>query len=165
VSQQRFRITNAPEAIPGCCFICSAASREFYVDLDIHMEFHGRMYFCNECLAEMARLCGFETPGKVGEMVAHKEHLEKQVFDLTVEKDALERVVDGYSRLRGVSNPVAASVPVMPGQLSLDTLSPESTEGGEESVGGGEGETPEPSNEQGMDDLRTSKPSEFTLEL
>lgn len=162
MSQQRFRLTNAPEALPGSCYLCNTASREFFVDCGMQVEFHGAFYICSECLAEMARLAGFETPGNVLSLNAQKSALETQVFDLTKEIDGLERVVDGYASLRSNSN----TTPVGdPGQLSFDSLSSESAQGRTEGLGTGTGTPIESSDEQRVGDVPTVKSSEFTLDL
>jgi hypothetical protein len=165
MAQERFRITNAPEALPGSCFLCSTASREFFVDTGMQVEFHGAFYICNECLAEMARLVGFETPGNVMALRATKDSLEKKVFDLTRDIDALERVVDGYSRLGRTSNSGIITDTSVLQQLPFDSLSDERASEGEASLGDGTSESPESSNESGMADVRPTESNEFTLEL
>lgn len=51
----RFKITERPFAAPGKCAVCGAVDRPV-VDFGLNIEWYGRVYFCTECLTEVAQI-------------------------------------------------------------------------------------------------------------
>lgn len=134
------RLTQSPEALPGSCFIaaCGSASRANYIDTGMSMEFHGAVYICDQCLAEMARLLGFSTQMDTFELRNRIDQLERQNYEYRRQLDGLEMVVNGFTLSRGTGG--VDSVP------DVDLAPSEPDEGvsePDEEVGTGEGAPPE----------------------
>lgn len=142
----KFRITVAPEALPGCCYLCRGTSREFFIDTDMHIEFHGAVYFCSECIREIAQSVGYEVPERVKQLKERLSELESINVNLLIERDGLEKAIDGLSSARVAGR--TSSVWDSPDDVPMES---EGTEQGEEELGSREGETPESSDDEGMD--------------
>jgi hypothetical protein len=55
----RFVLVNAPQALPGACFICNGAKGPF-IDTGISHQWHGAYYLCVTCITEIARTAGVQ---------------------------------------------------------------------------------------------------------
>lgn len=85
-----------PAALPGSCYICGSADREYYIDTKLSVEFHGAMYFCNLCIGEMATLVGFMAP-EIAESIRQRTfQLEKESETLKNQVNGLEQAVNGF---------------------------------------------------------------------
>lgn len=88
-------ITDNPLALPASCLFCPGSVREWYVDTEYDVEFHGALYICNKCLAEMARLANYTTPEDTEAFNKKISHLEEDNFSLSTKVDGLERAING----------------------------------------------------------------------
>lgn len=53
VARSRFKLLERPFAHPGKCAVCGATSREV-IDFDLNLEDYGAVYFCVQCLTQVA---------------------------------------------------------------------------------------------------------------
>ena len=150
----RFRKTVAPEALPGCCYFCRGTSRDYFLDTDMHIEFHGAVYICSECLREMAQFVGFEIPERVKHLKERISALEEINTNLLIERDGLEKAVDGLSTARSVRRVDTIWNPSDSVQLAF-----EGTEEGETKLGDRENESSESLYDKGMADVSANDSS------
>lgn len=74
------------EHLPGCCRRCFGANSRAYIDMEIVDDFHGRVYYCYECVREMSNTLGFVTPEQLTDI--------KETHDIELE-ELRERVKRG----------------------------------------------------------------------
>jgi hypothetical protein len=162
------RLTHNPEALPGCCFICGSASREFFIDTGRTIEFHGAVYFCNECLSEIAHAAGYASPDYRKNLEIKITHMEDVIFELKTKAQGMEAALNG---LVGAGFQLPSYDPSIG---SIDFPAPENNDSiqrREGSLGDGEGKTSEPNNDERMAELRPngisdeSPGSDYELEL
>lgn len=140
------RLTTGPEALPGSCFKCGSANRDFFIDLGMSFEFHGAVYICSECITEMASLSGFVSKEEISQIILDKEHLSEENFILVKRIDGQRKIIDG---LRDLGDADRASSNLMFG-MDADMES-EAAPSGESDLGTGEGEITESSDDERMD--------------
>ncbi len=164
------RLTSAPEALPGACYLCGSGSRALYVDLGRDVEFHGAMYLCvDECLREIKNMFDWRTPEECELILEDNKRLHEANFQFLKRIAGLERLLDGYRALDLYVEPSELPVsghPVGVSQLDREASREFSEE--PESVGTGEERPSEQASDEDLDGLRAveSKPeSEFTLNL
>jgi len=153
-----------PMALPGCCFRCRAGSnaRDFFIDFQFSIDFHGAVYICNECLAEMAHEAGYILPEEARKLKFQLNLLMEENGELQTKIFGLEQAIDGL-RIAGRSLG-AVSQPD-------DSDSVHSTEEGPSEGQGeldfGTGESPEPMHDEGMAELSDddSGNTEFTFSI
>lgn len=160
-------LTTAPQALPGSCYQCGSASRDSYIDTGSSVEFHGAVYYCCECVAEMAALMGFLPPDRVQGLELKIEILEQELFEAQRKAAGYERALDG---LRFAGHDVPNPPPVGVGIVEAPEPSDAGASEREDSVAGGEGTAAEPSDDAFLAGLRTSdgldgSPVEFSLDL
>lgn len=147
----RFRRTTAPEALPGCCFICRGTSREFFIDIDVDIQyperspFDGAAYLCSECLRELAQMAGYKVPEQVDQDKELINTLETLNFQLLTRVDGLEKAVDGLRTARD-----AGGIDSVWGNTVSSPSNDEGTSEGEAEVGGRKGSPSESVNDEGM---------------
>ena len=159
-------ITDNPLALPAACIFCPGSVREWYVDTELQVEFHGALYICNKCLAEMGRLAGYTTPEDTEALNKKISHLEDDNYNLSIKVDGLEKAIEGlvagnYPRPGGAklsANSVDVSAPKM------DELPIQRTT---EDVGDRTGTFAEPSDDEGMAELSddASSDSNYVIEF
>lgn len=156
-------IHGGPPALPGCCYLCGSGSRELYVDLNRDVDYHGAMYICDLCLTQMAHMIGLEDATKSTEvqlkLLAANEKIERLQGELGALKD-LKDVMDNIRNYAASSDDIDVS-PVEPEQGNYQ--GEEELADGETELASGEERSPEPIDEQGMDELRTGQSSEFSF--
>lgn len=156
------QIVNAPVALPGCCFICGAASREYFIDTGRSIEFHGAVYFCSECLTEMATAAGFLSVKNTALLKFEMEKLEARVFELTKKEAGLEQTVRGlvaagYSNDNGIDSLNNSDLVIK--------KSENGTSGAEDYVGKGTGEVIKPPEHENVGELRPNDGGNESFEL
>lgn len=154
----RITVQENPTALPGSCGLCGAADKEYYVDFKLDFEFYGVLYFCDECVAETARVCGFAKPEEVAAV------LEK-VSETTAENLYLKQ------KLRAAEAYIRESFDVDPSSVigsSSESTPSEPDELDEEGIGeegSDDSEADESADEQGPNDVRDFKPVAVTPNL
>lgn len=113
----QFSIVNSPQALPGHCAGCGKPNDPHgFIDTGFDADFHGVIYYCSECIFDMASKFGYITP----EMA---DQFKRQISELEVESAkqraailGLEETIDGLLAVResGASNIVipAPSEPI-----------------------------------------------------
>lgn len=96
------KLLEIPVALPGSCYICGSASREYYIDLEVHVEFHGRMYLCNVCVGTINQLTGSATPEEVAQLVEANGTQAQKIYELGVQNAGLERAVLELTLVRSI---------------------------------------------------------------
>lgn len=95
--------TQLTRTAPGQCATCgSGQDKNGFCDTQLDFEFYGRLYFCSNCVAEIAAVFGFISPVDYAEMEdeVNLSKLEKQRY---IEKiDNLEEIIDGISGLKSL---------------------------------------------------------------
>lgn len=89
-------------ALPGCCWKCRSSNREWYLDLDISIDFYGAVFICCECIVEMCHIAGMVTAEEADKLQTQVSFLEELKFDQEVKISGLEQAIDGL-RIAGRS--------------------------------------------------------------
>lgn len=156
-------INGSPPALPGSCYKCGSGSRERYIDLGTNVEFHGAMYLCDLCVEEMGTLIGMLSADKTKSLALKHETAELRIAYLNREVEALKvlsNAVDAVNSAR-----TGDTEPTLDGGLSGEEP-PVGEETGQGSEPSGESGPAEPSDDEGVDELRSDKRSnEFSFAL
>lgn len=158
----KFTLTFAPAMSPGACRECGGAKIPM-VDMRRMEEFYGSVYFCMECITEIAGLLGFadaaqmerknETIAKQAARVAELESLNNELEFIN---DAIQRA--GYSKLPTTAN--TGTIELF-SSTSGDTSVSSADEGNSTNVGsvnGSEPGTSESADVENMAGVRASRP-------
>lgn len=139
-----------PMALPGCCFKCRAGSnnRDFFVDLEFSIDFHGAVYICNECIAEMAHAAGYTLPEEARKLKFEANFFKEEVEELTTKIFGLEQAIDGL-RIAGRSTGAVSESDDSDAVHSAGEVSRE----GSGELGEGEGISSEPVHDEGVAEL------------
>ena len=159
-------ITTNLVALPGCCFICKGAQRDFYIDTGVSLDYEGAFYICNLCLNDMAHQAKFISEDEYKDLRAAKEESDHLNYELIKRVGGLEESLRalanaGYNYKPDIG--VVVDGGYLPQTVESDT---EESFRGTESLGAGEGASSEPSDDEGMAELRSDdSSSEFVLEF
>ena len=165
-SSDRFKVVEVASAAPGVCRVCGGASKDYYIDFGYNEEFYGAVYYCCQCIEEMAHTAGFLTPALKARLEQELEELQSENFALKVRTDGLEKALDGLHSAGFIVSRdpdwVGFGVP----ETAAVGEDGESEEGS--SLGTREGEASESVDEPGVADLRSGggteeRKSEFRL--
>ena len=95
----RYRVVEFPTALPGHCFGCRKHKGPF-IDTGIQEDFLGAIYWCHDCVAEMARNFGFITPDQAHDLktqlnIANQDNIDylESIGDLEEENVGLRRAL------------------------------------------------------------------------
>ncbi len=151
MSSGRFAIVEVPSALPGSCKCCGSASKKFYIDTGTQEEFYGAVYYCNDCMGEMAELAGYVTP------IANLKIVEMLEELLAEREDTLTKVEEV---INAVSNGLKFDNPSVTNDHLLETVRSlkQKLSRGTSELGEGTGTPPESSNDEGMAELRSTVP-------
>lgn len=155
------RLTHSPEALPGSCYVCGSGSRDFYIDFNTDIEFHGAFYLCSECIKHIGRLAGYLSPQESKTILQNKEVLERENSELR------EKVSNMESAIASLSS-AGYDIGISPDTDSTLFASPFGKEpsGAAESLGPGEGATSESSDDEDVAGLHSTEPEpDFKLDL
>ena len=94
------KVTN-PQAAPNQCGGCGTTVIENgFVDTNLNFDFYGALYFCESCVAEMARLYGFIKPTEeYAKMLNVKDDMKLIRNNYKVFIEELENLVDKAKHL------------------------------------------------------------------
>lgn len=87
----RFQITYAPQASPGQCRICGGAKLPL-IDMQYSEDSHGAVYYCYDCIVEVANLLDYVSPKQHQTLVEH-------CVDLTASLDSANAALILYNHL------------------------------------------------------------------
>lgn len=87
---------------PGSCVICSSASdQRRYIDFGVQVRRFGRIYFCELCFADCAKIVGWASPDEYKEIAQSLIKLSFTADELKEENAKLRSLIDtGISELR-----------------------------------------------------------------
>lgn len=143
-------LTYSPQALPGSCYLCGSANRASYIDAGCSVEFHGAMYLCDTCIAEMSRMLGYIAREDYIKLQDNKDELERQVFVLGEKLSAVEESLRVLGNA-GYQPRFVVDVDTIELDLPEDTpVSTFSSPSRKKAVGAGKGETPESSDDEGV---------------
>ena len=163
----RFTITYAPAALPGSCRSCGGAKTPM-VDMQYQEDGHGAVYYCLECIGEVANILGYATSEQHNSLIAdlQKEQLlSKKLAEVNVQynyiKDSMEKA--GYAKLStstdtGTSSMFTADGSGISPELSLPTGGEYSATANQPVNGTAEG-TSEPLDVKNLGAVRTGRVS------
>lgn len=155
-------VTFSPAALPGSCFFCGSGNREYYIDTHQNVEFHGAMYLCNICVEGIARLVNYLSPDEYKELLATKQHLETDVFELSKKLSTLEGVLRDLANA-GYTVHNDGSIVRAGGTILEDVLEPESSVPvGKRELGEGEGASSESYDDEDLGELHSDDASNAT---
>lgn len=103
----QFTLLQAPSALPGKCTGCGRATDpRGFIDTGYDADFWGVIYYCYECVLDMASKFGFAGPDVVEQMQNRIGELEVETTSQRAAILGLEDTVDGLLRVRdsGASN-------------------------------------------------------------
>lgn len=150
-------IEGGPPALPGSCYLCASGSRAKYVDLETQVEFHGAMYLCDLCVLELGRLIGMASEKEVTDIQLDNIALQDKKGALERELEATKKVLDGYDDVRAFLD--SDSFAGQSGDMESVSISERAKD-----VGDGESGPSESSNDEGVDELRsTDDSSEYSF--
>lgn len=152
-----FRQTHSPEALPASCLFCPGSVREWYIDCEYDIEFHGAMYVCKECMLEMARKAGFYSTEETEKQRMLVVETQERNFELQKRIAGLEKAIEGLmdAGYRPGSRPITIN------RLGpAPALSDQPTLPGTIDVGNGKRETSEPVDDEGLGELSADVSSE-----
>lgn len=102
----------------GVCGVMPKSPEDQFLYTSLSFEFYGTLYFCEICVAEMARGWDGHTWNEVVDLKAQSEALEIENIKLKAKVDGLEDAVNALSRVR-------ATDPVFLEPLDLESREPE----------------------------------------
>lgn len=152
-------VTDAPAALPSSCIRCPGSTRKRYIDTDLHIEFHGAVYICDECVTEMGRLLGMLSADQAEDLFTDLSLRDSEVYELKRKVAGLEAAV------RGLADAGFEPVPQRrdPGILSSDVAGQGDISTGAESLapsgadnlGEGAGTAPQPGDDEQLAGVRS----------
>lgn len=162
------RIIPHPQALPGQCYYCGSATREWYLDTGIQMEFYGAVIFCNECMNNMMEISGYASRDTVSklceenrEIKALKELYENKAIALEQAINALKVAGYGTNNL-DIDGPSLSDYGSV---LSSDSSPSKDIPDGERQLEFGEEGPSEQDSDEGVADLSSSdsEPNPFSI--
>lgn len=142
-------ISGPPQQLPFHCAGCKGYDGLF-LDINLEIEFYGKIYWCWNCIVEIAQQIGFKPEQQWSLLNQKIEQLDNVAFALRKENEDLRNALDSLNRV--FSNPVIDSAP---GVVAVEEPA-EQSGGGDETVGGspaGEESPPKSSNVKGSSKL------------
>lgn len=110
----QFVLMQSPGALPGKCGGCGKATEpRGFIDTGFDADFYGVLYYCYECVLDMASKFGFVTPEVVEELKRRIGELEVETTNQRAAILGLEDTVDGLLRVRD-SGASDITVPAQP---------------------------------------------------
>lgn len=132
---------------PGVCAMCRRqgyTNDEMFVDPHISIEWEGEIYFCPNCIAEMASILGL---GPVVPLKLDLQRKSQQIVELQASVTAKEQVIDNLSTERLLSRSTSAHIISGLSSLVSDEAKQEaaglSDETAESDSGGSRSDSPE----------------------
>lgn len=154
-----FQVVKDPSAIPACCLFCPGSAREQYIDTGAQMDYYGAVYICDQCVIAMASQLGCATPERTSQYDRRFKELTNEKFEL------LKRVAGLEAAVRGLADAGLVPIPQLPdpgvllpdaqGQGGESQERSEAPQRGLDQVGGGEGTSPESSDDESLAGVHT----------
>jgi hypothetical protein len=105
----RIMIIARPLTLPGCCAVCgysgtvqgAEGDTRVFIDFQLDLDYHGRVYWCSTCLLEAATLLGWLGVKQAEELLAR---VASQESELIILREQNERLRLSLASLLGQSN-------------------------------------------------------------
>lgn len=125
--------------MPGCCKLCGAGDKPWYLDLHVKERMYGHIYYCSDCIADMLSVAQLDSEVEKREQIILDQ--SKTIAELTATVAERDHALSFIARTK-----FFATVDPMPSaELPIQHV-----EGGKEADQFGEGTPSEPSNDEGM---------------
>lgn len=121
--QSRMQFVPKPVRSPGKCIVCGAVDKRV-VDLGIEIQWYGRVYFCEDCGAQIGTTCGMISKVKYSSLSLEHEALTSNI------DGAAEEVVRAINELKFDFNARLSSI-----RDRINTSSSSADEGDSNSTG------------------------------
>lgn len=152
----RFKLLDAPFALPGKCAVCGFAAsgedqtdRRQYLDFGLDIDYYGVVYICTTCLNEVAVGMGYALPEVVDSIREESEQVKADLIRLNTAVEA----INGVAAVLADGGWITSS-----GNLSGTVVGTEDSDQIIDSAVSDEGsddpESDESDSESGSDDLR-----------
>jgi hypothetical protein len=93
---------------PACCAVCGSTSNEDgYVDPQIFIEYHGSIYFCYNCVIEMAMFFSMASGSELVDALAVQEELREQILVLNSKLAKSDGLLDSIRNLNNFFGDIA----------------------------------------------------------
>lgn len=125
-------VNSSPPALPGKCVVCGTTSRDIsYVDFGFDLDFYGVVYFCSNCITEVAMLLNYIPPAQwqeltdsLGDVVAENTELQQRNGELKHAIDSLSRLISAGSVTVTVDVEDVADTEQQPEDTGAATIEP-----------------------------------------
>jgi hypothetical protein len=105
----RIMIIARPLTLPGCCAVCgysgtvqgAEGDTRVFIDFQLDLDYHGRVYWCSTCLLEAATLLGWLGVKQAEELLAR---VASQESELIILREQNERLRSSLASLLGQSD-------------------------------------------------------------
>lgn len=165
--QGRHTIIDTPISSPGQCVICGYGGPDRrYLDSRLDFEFYGTVYWCETCVAELARMFGYIEPSQALALERRVQEAERELVNLR----AVALAVEDFKRAVGIDAHVSIGASdfwpsdehvasgIIEGEQELP-FEPDSGEGSDDSG------SDEQVAERGRDDVRDPDAGKFDLDF
>ena len=94
----RIVVHNVPPAAPGKCVVCGFGGKDdrVYIDFGFDLDFYGVVYFCSECMTEVANGIGFVSADQYVRMQTENMKLHDQLRTALDERDGATHALRAY---------------------------------------------------------------------
>ena len=92
---------------PGKCCVCGGSEKEFFVDFGFQLDFYGSVYFCNDCILEVANVLDYHGPHQWKMVKDLNEELRAENNSLRDRLETLNDLAGSVSKL-GLMPPIPA---------------------------------------------------------
>jgi hypothetical protein len=102
--QSRVQVLDCAPVAPGVCILCGIADGRKFVDFGKQVEWYGAVYFCSECIGEVARALGWVPVAEYNELLAEFKKLDAGTNILVREKEQIHNALATVFRTIGSGN-------------------------------------------------------------
>lgn len=161
------QIVTQPQFHPGCCIVCGSpdGAKPWFLDTQFSAEFWGNVYYCSDCYLYMAEIAGFGDVKARDVRILELEEIAQKLYEEVCAYESALASINSLSvparsfdssRLYHLDPDSAASIePTVVGANSSEP---------DEADGPGEEGPSESVDDEGMDELPTGNPVEFSFE-
>lgn len=84
-------------ALPGKCRMCGSGNKDWYFDTGYSEEYWGAVYYCCDCVTDIANKCNFLTPGVKRLLEDKIDRISDENFQQLKQLASLRKVRDGIN--------------------------------------------------------------------
>ena len=93
------QLVDKPQALPGQCKGCGAADKFGYIDTGWQEEFYGAIYFCRDCVLDMASYYGAVAPEQYTRSKRELMEAQQKIVWLEMQYRANIKILEGIDGL------------------------------------------------------------------